>query len=194
MGNLSGGERNRIDLAKKLLRGGNVLVLDEPTNDLDLQTLRVLEEAILDFKGCTLMVSHDRFFLNRLCTHLLVFDDSGTIHTITGNYDDYLLFRERMEAPAPREESKESRDKPKRREVKLTYKEQKELATIEATIQAAEGEVARLEGLMHEPGFYQRKHNDVQESLQNLKDAKARVEGLYARWEQLEKRQQGIDA
>ncbi len=193
MGNLSGGERNRIDLAKKLLRGGNVLVLDEPTNDLDLQTLRVLEEAILDFKGCTLMVSHDRFFLNRLCTHLLVFDDSGTIHTITGNYDDYLLFRERMETPPPREDTKESRDKPKRRDVKLTYKEQKELATIEATIQAAEGDVARLEGLVHEPGFYQRKHNDVQESLQDLKDAEARVEGLYARWEQLETRKQGIE-
>lgn len=196
MGNLSGGERNRIDLAKKLLRGGNVLVLDEPTNDLDLQTLRVLEEAILDFKGCALIVSHDRYFLNRLCTHLLVFQGDGQIVTITGNYDDYLLYRERTAAAAAPEKPAEApKEKPKRRDViKLTYMEQKELESIEETIQSAEGEVAALEQKMHEPDFYQRPHTEVQDVLRRLQEAKVKVDALYARWDELERRKQGIAA
>ena len=101
MKNLSGGERNRLDLAKKLLRGGNLLVLDEPTNDLDLPTLRLLEETVLAFEGAALVVSHDRFFLNRICTHVLVFEDNGRIVPIVGNYDDYLLYKSRVEPKKP---------------------------------------------------------------------------------------------
>src|SRR5690606_23824314 len=96
MRNLSGGERNRIDLARKLLRGGNLLVLDEPTNDLDLPTLRILEEAVDAWEGCALIVSHDRYFLNRLCTHMIVFEGDGKVVQLAGNYDDYLLYREKV--------------------------------------------------------------------------------------------------
>lgn len=87
---LSGGEQNRANLAKVLKVGGNVLLLDEPTNDLDVNTLRMLEEAILEFNGCVLVISHDRFFLNRICTHLMVFEGEGKVHWFEGNFDDYL--------------------------------------------------------------------------------------------------------
>jgi ABC transport system ATP-binding/permease protein len=195
MGNLSGGERNRIDLAKKLLRGGNVLMLDEPTNDLDLQTLRVLEEAILNFNGCALMVSHDRYFLNRLCTHLLVFDGEGTIHSIVGNYDDYLLFRDRLPAKGLEEDVKAAKERPRRREsLRLSYGEQKELESMEAAILRAEGEVQRLEGIIHSADFYQRPHTEVQDVLQEFHDVKVRIETLYARWDELDQRKSGVPA
>lgn len=90
---LSGGERNRVHLAKVLKLGGNVLLLDEPTNDLDVNTLRMLDDAILDFHGCVLVISHDRFFLDRICTHLLVFEGEGQVRWFVGNYRDYEEFR-----------------------------------------------------------------------------------------------------
>ncbi len=92
---LSGGERNRCNLAKLLKDGGNVLLLDEPTNDLDINTLRLLEEALLNFSGCALVISHDRFFLDRICTHLLVFEGGGTIRWFDGNYQAYEEWREK---------------------------------------------------------------------------------------------------
>lgn len=92
---LSGGERNRCNLAKLLKDGGNVLLLDEPTNDLDVNTLRLLEEAILSFSGCALVISHDRFFLDRVCTHLLVFEGEGVVRWFEGNYQDYETWRKK---------------------------------------------------------------------------------------------------
>jgi len=89
VGQLSGGERNRVHLAKLLRRGGNFLLLDEPTNDLDVNTMRVLEQAIIDFSGCAMVISHDRFFLNRICTHLLLFDGDGKLTWFDGNFEDY---------------------------------------------------------------------------------------------------------
>ena len=89
VGELSGGERNRVHLAKLLRRGGNVLLLDEPTNDLDVTTLRNLENAILDFSGCVLVISHDRFFLDRICTHLLVFEGNSKVRWFEGNFEEY---------------------------------------------------------------------------------------------------------
>jgi ATPase subunit of ABC transporter with duplicated ATPase domains len=86
---LSGGERNRVHLAKVLLGGGNVLLLDEPTNDLDVETLRALEDAVLNFAGCALVISHDRWFLDRVATHILAFEDSGEITFLEGNYREY---------------------------------------------------------------------------------------------------------
>ncbi|MEK7774943.1 MAG: energy-dependent translational throttle protein EttA, partial [Candidatus Zixiibacteriota bacterium] len=90
---LSGGERNRCLLAKTLKIGGNVLLLDEPTNDLDVNTLRMLEEAIMDFSGCALVISHDRFFLDRICTHLLVFEGDGKVRWFDGNFREYEEWR-----------------------------------------------------------------------------------------------------
>jgi ATPase subunit of ABC transporter with duplicated ATPase domains len=86
---LSGGERNRVHLAKLLKSGGNLLLLDEPTNDLDVETLRALEEAILAFPGCAVVISHDRWFLDRIATHMLAFEDEGNIVWFEGNYADY---------------------------------------------------------------------------------------------------------
>ena len=89
VGKLSGGERNRVHLAKLLKRGGNVLLLDEPTNDLDVNTMRVLEEAINQFTGCIMVISHDRYFLDRICTHLLIFEGEGKLRWFEGNFADY---------------------------------------------------------------------------------------------------------
>ncbi|MCY4140849.1 MAG: ATP-binding cassette domain-containing protein, partial [Rhodobacteraceae bacterium] len=86
---LSGGERNRVHMAKLLRHGGNVLLLDEPTNDLDVETLRVLEDAIADFAGCAVIISHDRFFLDRICTHILAFEGDSHVEMFEGNFEDY---------------------------------------------------------------------------------------------------------
>ncbi|MDX9974601.1 MAG: ATP-binding cassette domain-containing protein [FCB group bacterium] len=190
MKNLSGGERNRIDLAKKLLRGGNVLVFDEPTNDLDLPTLRVLEESIENHPGCAIMVSHDRFFLDRLCTHMLVFEEEEKVVQLAGNYEDYLAYRQRIPIEAPKPEVREV--KPARRERaerprKLTYMEKKELEGIEGHILAAEAEVGRLEALANDPAFFQGDYRAAQEGLAAIAKAKERVAHLYERWAELEK-------
>ena len=89
VGECSGGERNRIHLAKMLRRGGNLLLLDEPTNDLDVNTMRVLEQALIDFPGCAMVISHDRFFLDRICTHLLVMEGDGQTRWFEGNFAAY---------------------------------------------------------------------------------------------------------
>ena len=190
MRNLSGGERNRIELAKKLLKRGNFLILDEPTNDLDLPTLRLLEETVAGFEGVAILVSHDRYFLNRLCTHMLVFEAPGETVFINGNYDDYKLYAERRDAakqPAAPEQPAKSKPKPARnQERRLSYKEKRELAAIEQTIEETESEVTRLENAIHEPGFYEQPYENVQETLNALEAAKQRLDGLYERWEELE--------
>jgi sulfate-transporting ATPase len=89
VGQLSGGERGRLHLAKTLLTGGNVLLLDEPSNDLDVETLRALEEALLEFPGCAMVISHDRWFLDRIATHILAFEDDGHVEFFTGNFHEY---------------------------------------------------------------------------------------------------------
>lgn len=189
IGNLSGGEKNRLYILKKLLRGGNFLVLDEPTNDLDLYTLRVLEEMIEAFEGCALMVSHDRYFLNRVCTHMLMFEEGCRIVQIAGNYDDYLLYRERSAADKPSEtpkkpaRSRQPESAPKTR--RLTWKEKRELAGMEKMILTAEAEMIRLEEEIQQPDFYAQDHRAVQEALTALEKAKAEVASLYARWEEL---------
>jgi ATP-binding cassette subfamily F protein uup len=192
MRNLSGGERNRIEIAKKLLQGGNVLVLDEPTNDLDLPTLRVIEEAIAAFDGCALLVSHDRYFLNRLCTHVVSFEGGGNLVLVAGNYDDYLLYKDKQRevvCELARPAKKRAPDKPPDRNVsRLTYRERQELAGMERSIEAAEAEAAHLETVLHQDGFYQQEYAAVQVTLKTFTEAKERVEALYARWQELERR------
>jgi ATPase subunit of ABC transporter with duplicated ATPase domains len=107
---LSGGERNRLHLAKLLRRGGNLLLLDEPTNDLDVDTLRALEEALLAFPGCAVIVSHDRWFLDRICTHVLAFEGDSQVRWFEGNFESYERWR--------REQLGEEADRPHR----ITYK------------------------------------------------------------------------
>jgi len=185
---LSGGERSRVMLAKILRRGGNLLILDEPTNDLDLATLRVLEEALASFGGSVLAVSHDRYFLNRICTGILAFEGEGRVRYFVGDYDYYLEMREREAKPAAEPEGE--RETPKggvaAKPRKLKWKEERELEAMEETILKAEEEVTRLESLFAEPGFFEKHRDDSQVQHANLDKAQKRVARLYARWAELE--------
>jgi ATP-binding cassette subfamily F protein uup len=192
IGLLSGGERGRVMLAKILRRGGNLLILDEPTNDLDLATLRVLEEALATFAGCVLAVSHDRYFLNRICTGILAFEGEGRVRYCPGSYDYYLEMRARegnqaesVEPPKGDKSEKPGSPAPAKAR-KLKYKEERELETMEATIHAAETEVSKLEKMFAEPDFYQKHGTDWQALQGKLDAARARIPKLYARWEELE--------
>jgi ABC transport system ATP-binding/permease protein len=180
---LSGGERSRLALAKILLRGGNLLIFDEPTNDLDLATLQILEEGLANFEGCVLVVSHDRWFLNRVCTHILAFEDDGRVDFHVGDFDRYLEKRRTAETPveAPKQERAA-----RTRARKLSYKEQKELEGMEETILMAEEEVASLEGLLNDPQFFVTRSQEYPEVEARLATARAQVTALYARWQELE--------
>jgi ATP-binding cassette subfamily F protein uup len=195
---LSGGERSRLLLARILKSGGNFLILDEPTNDLDLPTLRVLEEALVAFTGVTLVVSHDRYFLNRVCTDILAFEGDGKIHHSVGDYDYYLEKKKKAEAAEARQSAaiistnKKNAEKsaianrqssiPK----KLSFKETRELEGMEAEIHTLEAEVARIEGLFADPDFFRKQGAQVNELTRALDLAKTQIPQLYARWEELE--------
>ncbi|HET9858066.1 MAG TPA: ATP-binding cassette domain-containing protein, partial [Chthoniobacterales bacterium] len=187
---LSGGERSRVLLAKILKRGGNVLMLDEPTNDLDLGTLRLLEEALVAFGGCVIVVSHDRYFLNRVCTSILAFEGEGRVAYSVGNYDYYLEKRDAASAvrdsnPAPTAVavvSKKSQEKPR----KLKWKEEREWESMEASILAAETEVSDLEATFAAPDFYVKPRAEIFDLEAQLKTARDKVAHLYARWHELE--------
>jgi ATP-binding cassette subfamily F protein uup len=189
---LSGGERSRLLLAKILKNGGNFLILDEPTNDLDLPTLRVLEEALVDFEGCVIAVSHDRYFLNRVCNGILAFEGDGKVHFSEGNYDYYIEKRNaRMSAAADVEKQRKADAAVKPEPKKLKWKDAKELETIEQDILKAEEEVHRIEALFAADDFYQ-KHGDMVDQLTKELDAgKQKVERLYARWTELEQMKNG---
>jgi len=194
---LSGGERSRLLLARILKCGGNFLMLDEPTNDLDLPTLRVLEEALLAFPGVVCVVSHDRYFLNRVCTDIMAFEGDGAIHHSAGDYDYYLekksnaaeaSARRTMEAKKPAvKSSRRAGAAPKpAKPGKLTFKEARELEGIEPQILALEGEIARIEGLFASPNFHRTHATQTNELLAELAAAKEKLPRLYARWEELE--------
>ncbi len=189
---LSGGERSRVLLAKILKRGGNVLVLDEPTNDLDLNTLRLLEEALLGFKGSLLVVSHDRYFLNRVCTGILAFEDNGGLHFSPGSYDYYLEKKsERDKVNTPQPQKQKTTQQTKRQEKterprKLKWAEERELETIEATILEAEQEAEALENTMSHPDFYTEHTHDWQDFEERRAQARKKVSDLYDKWETLE--------
>ncbi len=193
IGTLSGGERSRVLLAKILKRGGNVLILDEPTNDLDLGTLRLLEEALLCFKGSVIVVSHDRYFLNRVCTATLAFEEDGTVDFHVGNYDRYLekraehlaaaaLFEKRTAAASPVVASAVAAAKTK----KLKWKEERELEGMDEAILAAEEEYADLEARLADPKFYAEHGHEWRQFEAELEAKRHRVANLYARWQELE--------
>jgi ATP-binding cassette subfamily F protein uup len=185
---LSGGERSRVLLAKILKRGGNVLILDEPTNDLDLGTLRLLEEAVAGFKGSVIVVSHDRYFLNRVCTHILAFEGDGEVRYHVGNYDTYLERRAAENKMAASQSGAGAAKGGKRgeRAKKLTWNEERELGGIEAVILAAEEEVERLNAIFGAPDFHAT-HVDTWQQIENdLAAAKTKAASLYSRWEALE--------
>jgi len=194
---LSGGERSRLLLARILKNGGNFLILDEPTNDLDLPTLRVLEEALITFPGVVLVVSHDRYFLNRVCTGILAFEGDGKVAYSVGDYEYYLEKRKREEKAAL-EWQKAAAKNPKQSDTpkpaagsntkarKLSFKEQKELEGMEASIHAAEANVARIEKTLADPDFYKKNAAQANVLGAELETEKAKLAKLFERWEELE--------
>jgi ATP-binding cassette subfamily F protein uup len=195
---LSGGERSRLLLARILKSGGNFLILDGPTNDLDLPTLRVLEEALVAFPGVVLVVSHDRYFLNRVCTDILAFEGDGKIAHSVGDYDYYLEKKKRESVAASRQSaailstnksaafSRDAATPKSAKPRKLSFKEARELEGMEAQIHAVEIEVARIEGLFANPEFFRKHATQVNQLTADLDAAKENVSKLYARWEELE--------
>jgi ATP-binding cassette subfamily F protein uup len=189
---LSGGERSRVLLAKILKRGGNVLMLDEPTNDLDLGTLRLLEEALVAFGGCVIVVSHDRYFLNRVCTSILAFEGEGRVVYSVGNYDYYLERRAALGAASNTTRDRKSEVRcqsgpaPRQGWRKLKYKEEREWESMEANILAAENEVSDLEATFAAPDFYTKPRSEISDLETQLKTARDKVAHLYARWHELE--------
>ncbi len=188
VGRLSGGEKSRLTLARIIKTGGNFLILDEPTNDLDLPTLRVLEEALIAFTGCVVVVSHDRYFLNRVCNGILAFEDNGKLHFSEGNYDYYLEKKEernkQIEIETKPLQKEVAKVKPKTK--KLTWAETKELEGIEEKIMFAEEEVSKIEEIFSASDFYEKFGAQTTELNNKLELAKQEVKKLYDRWEELE--------
>lgn len=195
---LSGGERARLMLAKVLRRGGNVLVLDEPTNDLDLPSLRMLEEALADFDGTVLVVSHDRYFLDRICDQIVAFEPGG-LFVQPGNYSYYLEKKKLRDAAhqaawaalaeptADRASAAAARKPPG--PGKLTFKEQRELDGMEAAILTAEARVQELETTLNDPEFHATRSREAHGLIAELDATRAEVARLYERWQELVARQ-----
>ena len=187
---LSGGERNRILLARLFAKPANVIVLDEPTNDLDAETLELLEERLMDFEGTVLVVSHDREFLNNVVTSTIVFEH-GAVKEYVGGYDDWLRQRPEppREPPAPKgQPSKPQSTKPRANDQKrrLSYSEQRELEALPAKIEEIETKIAALHETIADPNFYQQPSEQIASGLSHLKELENDLAAAYARWEELE--------
>ena len=194
VGRLSGGEKSRLTLAKILCTGGNFLMLDEPTNDLDLPTLRILEEALLSFEGCLIIVSHDRYFLNRVCDGILALEGNNEIYYSEGDYDYYIQKKKERDNTLIQSSIKkikeDARAKPKAK--KLSYKDTMELSKIEELIMQAESEVEEFEKIFTAPDFYEKYASQTNELTLELESAKKKVKKLYDRWEELEQLRKSI--
>ncbi len=193
---LSGGEKARLMLAKILKRGGNFLILDEPTNDLDLSSLRLLEEALAAYAGCVLVVSHDRYFLNRVCTGILGFEADGNLVYSPGDYDYYLEKRKTREAASRTAETirkPKTVPTPPKASKKLSFKETRELESMENAIGLAEEKIMELEEIFSDPDFFTKHGTRTQELQTELEAARAEAARLYARWEELETRRAGLE-
>ena len=196
VGALSGGERARLLLARLFAQPANVLVLDEPTNDLDIETLELLEEVLADYPGTVLLVSHDRAFLDAVVTRLWVFNrHKGKIEQIVGGFSDWLQqggdIAQLEEAAAPAAKTAEKPAAPaappaEKRGNKLSYKYQRELEALPAQIEAAEAEVARLTAVVQEANFYQQPQEAQQAGFAALEAAQQQLDALVERWMQLE--------
>jgi ATP-binding cassette subfamily F protein uup len=190
---LSGGERNRLLLARLFAQPANVLVMDEPTNDLDIDTLELVEEYVAEFPGTLLLVSHDRTFLDHVVTGLLVFEGDGVVGEFVGGYNDWIRYRRQRDA-----QQREQRDpvppagalaasagiSPKAR--KLSYKDQRELSTLPERLQGLEAEKGRIEAELAEGQLYRGSQDTLQERLQRLAAISVEIEGGYARWSELD--------
>lgn len=184
---LSGGERNRLVLARLFTKPSNVLVMDEPTNDLDLETLELLEDMLLDYPGTLLLVSHDREFVNNVVTSTLVLEGAGQVKEYAGGYDDWLRQRP-VETPpaAPAAPAKAAPRPAKERPRRLTYKEQQELEKLPERITALEAELSDCQQAMADPALYRQNPAAIVEAKTRLQTLEQEVATAYQRWEELE--------
>jgi len=194
---LSGGERNRLLLARLFARPANVLVLDEPTNDLDLETLELLEAQLVEWPGTILLVSHDRTFLDHVVTSTLAFEGEGRVRESVGGYEDWVRQRgaaARAEPPRPREADHGPSGRPRGEPAppsvrrKLSYGEQRELDGLPARIEALDSEQAGLEAAVADPGFYRESPQDIAGTLERLTMVQRDLLDAYRRWDELESR------
>lgn len=185
---LSGGERNRLLLAKLFTKPSNVLVLDEPTNDLDTETLELLESLLVQYSGTVLLVSHDRAFLNNVATSVLAFEGQGVFREYEGGYDDWLRQQATVAEPQKTTASKKPEPPRKRsnRPRTLSYKEQRELESLPVRIEALEQEQQQLQEAMMAPAFFQQDSARIAEVTARLEVIQSELEEAYERWESLE--------
>lgn len=187
---LSGGERNRLLLARLFLQPANALVMDEPTNDLDVETLELLESLLVEYAGTLLLVSHDRAFLDNVVTSTLAFEGEGRVNDYVGGYEDWL--RQRAAPPVTSKKASKPADKPKPvaaekpRTRKLSYKEQRELEALPGHIESLETEQAELQQRMADPAFYQQDREAIAEATSRLEALEQELAAAYGRWETLE--------
>ena len=189
VGALSGGERNRVILARLFTQPSNFLVLDEPTNDLDVETLEVLEDRLLAYSGTLIVVSHDRAFLDNAVTSILVFEHDGQLHEYIGSYQDWLQRGRSLAAL----EHAQTQDKPTTvrshtppPSSRLTYKLQRELDSLPAMIERLEGEVSRLREAAADSEFYDKPYDDIRPVLDRLQEFEAQLDAAVERWAELE--------
>ncbi len=188
---LSGGERNRVILAKLFTRPANLLVLDEPTNDLDIETLEVLEQKLIEFDGTLIVVSHDREFLDNVVTSTIVFEDGGKVREYVGGYSDWvrrghtLTETDRPDADSPGAGREAPGSRP-RRQKKLSYKDQRELDQLPDELERIEADVRRLQDKVAEPAFYAGDAAEIQRTLADLESAEERLETRLERWAELD--------
>ncbi len=180
---LSGGERNRLLLAKLFAQPANVYVLDEPTNDLDIETMELMEELLLDFNGTILLVSHDREFLNNITTSVLSLENTDVVE-YNGGYDDFLR-HQTVDTPV-KKPAKTKQNSPSKKERSLSISERKELEGLPAIIETLEAEHATLIEKMAQPDFYQTSGLSVEEAAQALTRLEQKQEAAFNRWEELE--------
>ena len=195
--NLSGGERNRLLLARLFTQPANVLVLDEPTNDLDTDTLELLEARLLEFTGTVLVVSHDRTFLDNLCSSSLVFEGQGVVKEYIGGYSDWKRTVARKvnsgdDAPQGREEK--GGGSPKKdaaapiASTKLSYQEKKEWEALPARIESLESELQAVHERMSDPAFFQRPQDDTRPVVERSQALPQEIEAAFTRWAELDER------
>ncbi len=189
---LSGGERNRVILARLFTQPANLLILDEPTNDLDVETLEVLEEQLQEYAGTLIVVSHDRAFLDNTVSSILAFEDDGLVHSYVGNYSDWvrqgksLATGEAATRKKIQDSVQSSENPPPASGRKLSYKLQRELDQLPEVIDSVEKGIERLRGQTLAPGFYEQSFADTQPVLDQLSDLESELEQHLARWSELE--------
>jgi ATP-binding cassette subfamily F protein uup len=192
---LSGGERNRLLLARLFVRPANLLVLDEPTNDLDAETLELLEARLLDFGGTVLLVSHDRSFLDNLCSSTLVFEAGGVVKEYVGGYSDWRRTVEARDRDQPFKEKgarglrpvrKKTKEQPKRRD--LTFRERQEWENLPSAIEELEGELEAIHSTMADPGFFKGDPDEIRRITARSHTLRREIEEAFDRWAELDQR------